>query len=176
MTTSPPELAGSGFDWRRPGHWIAFGLGSGLSPWAPGTAGTLAAIPLYLVLAGLPLPWYLTAVVLAALVGVWACGTTARDLGRGDPGAIVWDEVVAFWIVLWILMPAGAAAQLAAFALFRLFDAAKPGPVGWADRRFKPAPGSAIGWRAGAGILFDDLVAAGCTLLVLALAMTAWRS
>ena len=92
-------------------------------------------------------------------------------MGTADPGAIVWDEVIAFWAVLWVLMPAGFAAQLAAFALFRYFDAAKPGPVAWADRLFKGRPGEPPGWRQGWGILFDDLVAALCTLLVLAL----WR-
>jgi phosphatidylglycerophosphatase A len=148
MTTSPPELAGSGFDWRRPGHWIAFGLGSGLSPWAPGTAGTLAAIPLYLVLAGLPLPWYLTAVVLAALVGVWACGTTARDLGRGDPGAIVWDEVVGFLVTM-TAAPPGWGWILLGFALFRLFDIWKPWPIRALDARV----------HGGLGIMLDDLAA-----------------
>ena len=81
---------------------------------------------------------------------------------------------MAFWIVLWLLTPAGFWAQLAAFALFRYFDAVKPGPVGWADRRYKLQPGQAIGWRQGWGILFDDLVAAGCTLLVIALGVRLW--
>ena len=101
--------------------------------------------------------------IVAALAGA-ACGparVTARHLGIADPGAIVWDEVVAFWIVLWLLTPASAWDQLLAFALFRYFDAAKPGPVGWADRLCKLHPGQAIGWRQGWGILFDDLVAAG---------------
>jgi phosphatidylglycerophosphatase A len=83
-----------------------------------------------------------------------------------DPGQIVVDEIAAFWLVLWLVMPTGFWGQLAAFALFRFFDAAKPGPVGWADRLFK-----GFGWRGGFGILFDDLVAAGCTVLVVAL----WR-
>jgi len=77
--------------------------------------------------------------------------------------------------VLWLWSPAGFWAQLLAFALFRYFDAAKPGPVGWADRLFKLRPGQAIGWRQGVGILFDDLVAAGCTLLVLALGLRLWQ-
>jgi phosphatidylglycerophosphatase A len=148
MTISPPEVAGSGFDWRRPGHWIASGLGSGLSPWAPGTAGTLAAIPLYLALAGLPLHWYLGAVVLAALVGVWACGATALDLGRGDPGAIVWDEVVGFLVTM-IAAPPGWVWVLLGFALFRLFDIWKPWPIRALDARV----------HGGLGIMLDDLVA-----------------
>jgi phosphatidylglycerophosphatase A len=104
-------------------------------------------------------------------VGWWACTVTARSLYTPDPHAIVWDEVLGFWLVLWVLTPAGLAAQLVAFALFRFFDALKPGPVGWADRLFKSQPGQPIGWAQGFGILFDDLVAALCTLLVIAL----WR-
>jgi len=92
-----------------------------------------------------------------------------------DPGAIVWDEVVAFWIVLWLLAPAAWWQQLAAFALFRYFDAAKPGPVGWADRRFKQRAGQPIGWAQGFGILFDDLVAALSTLLFIALWIRIWN-
>jgi phosphatidylglycerophosphatase A len=166
------RAATAGFMLRHPSRWIALGFGSGLSPVAPGTVGTLWAWASFLLLdlwlgdAG----WGL--LLLAGFgVGWWACTRTARDLGLGDPGAIVWDEVIAFWLVLWLVMPAGWLGQLVAFALFRLFDAAKPGPVRWADQRFKLRAGEAIGWRQGFGILFDDLVAAGCTLLVIAL----WR-
>jgi phosphatidylglycerophosphatase A len=88
-----------------------------------------------------------------------------------DPGAIVWDEVLAFWLILWLVMPTGLLGQTVAFALFRFFDAAKPGPVAWADRLFKSQRGQPIGWAQGFGILFDDLVAALCTLLVIA----GWR-
>jgi phosphatidylglycerophosphatase A len=106
-------------------------------------------------LVGLPLGW-------------WACTRTAQALRTADPGAIVWDEVIAFWLILWLITPAGWGLQLAAFALFRFFDAAKPGPVRWADLLFKGRPGRPPGWAQGWGILFDDLVAALCTLLVLA--------
>jgi phosphatidylglycerophosphatase A len=161
---------------RHPARWIALGFGSGLVPKAPGTAGTLWAWLAFLLLG----QWLNTsqwALVIAAslLVGLWACTATARDLGVADPGAVVWDEVVAFWIVLWLIMPAPWWAQALAFGLFRLFDAAKPGPVGWADRLYKLRRGEAIGWRQGWGILFDDLVAAGCTLLCLALTVRLWR-
>ncbi|MFT3718338.1 MAG: phosphatidylglycerophosphatase A [Pseudorhodoferax sp.] len=150
-----------------PAHWIALGFGSGLSPKAPGTAGTLWAWLAYVVLQAYLTPAQIGGLIAVSLaLGWWACTVCARHLGVADPGAIVWDEVVAFWIVLWLLMPAGWALQLAAFALFRYFDAAKPGPVAWADGLFK-----GFGARGGFGILFDDLVAAGCTLLVLAL----WR-
>jgi phosphatidylglycerophosphatase A len=160
---------------RHPARWIALGFGSGLAPRAPGTVGTLWAWVAFLVLDR----WLDDAawgiVIVASLaVGLWACTLTARHLGSSDPGAVVWDEVVAFWIILWLLMPTGFWVQLAAFALFRYLDAVKPGPVGWADRRFKARAGEPIGWRHGFGILFDDLVAAGCTLLFFALWVRLW--
>lgn len=163
----------AGFLWRHPAHAIALGFGSGLAPWAPGTAGTLWGWLSFALLDRWlgDLGWALL-LALALGGGLWACTATARHLGIADPGAIVWDEVVAFWIVLWLLTPASLWDQTLAFVLFRWFDAAKPGPVGWADRLCKLRPGQPIGWRQGFGILFDDLVAAGCTLLVIALAVT----
>jgi phosphatidylglycerophosphatase A len=158
-----------------PAHLVALGFGSGLVPRAPGTAGTLAAWAAFVLLDRwlAPAPWAVL-VSVALLLGWWACTVSARHLGRGDPGAIVWDEVVAFWIVLWVLAPSGWAEQLAAFALFRYFDAAKPFPVGWADQLFAPASGDGVGWAQGFGILLDDLVAAACTLALLLLARMAW--
>ncbi|HEV7914999.1 MAG TPA: phosphatidylglycerophosphatase A, partial [Albitalea sp.] len=148
------------------------GFGSGLSPIAPGTVGTLWAWLAFLVLQPHMTEWRWALLLVASLaVGWWACTLTARHLAVADPGSIVWDEVLAFWAVLWLVTPAGFWTQAAAFALFRLFDAAKPGPVAWADQRFKGKRGQPIGWRQGFGILFDDLVAALCTLLVIAL----WR-
>jgi phosphatidylglycerophosphatase A len=166
-----PQGASAAFMRGHVAHWIALGFGSGLSPWAPGTVGTFWAWVAFLVFDRWlgAVGWAL--VIGAALpIGIWACTRTAQHLGLADPGAIVWDEVVAFWIVLWLVMPAGFLAQAIAFALFRFFDAAKPGPVGWADRRFK----SASGWRQGVGIMADDLVAALCTLLVIALWHFVW--
>jgi phosphatidylglycerophosphatase A len=162
---------------RRPARWVALGFGSGLAPRAPGTVGTLWAWVAFLMLD----PWlgargWAGVIALSLVVGLWSCTQTARHLGSADPSAIVWDEVVAFWIVLCVLMPAAWWAQLAAFALFRYFDAAKPGPVAWADQRFKTVPGQPIGWRQGLGILFDDLVAAGCTLLFIAVWVRLWNS
>jgi phosphatidylglycerophosphatase A len=168
-SASRPVRPGVRFLLSHPAHGIALGFGSGLSPWAPGTVGTLWAWLAFLVLDRWigDVGW--AAVLLAALLaGWWACTRTARDLGVADPGSIVWDEVLAFWIVLWIVMPAGWTTQLVAFALFRLFDAVKVGPVAWADRVFKGTPGTAPGWRQGFGILFDDLVAALLTLIVIA--------
>jgi phosphatidylglycerophosphatase A len=151
-----------------PAHLVALGFGSGLSRVAPGTAGTLWAWGAWLLLQHwLPHPAVLGAVILAStLVGWWACTVTAQHMRVLDPGHIVWDEVVAFWLVLWLLMPAGWVAQAVAFGLFRFFDAVKPGPVAWADDLFH-----GFGWRGGFGILLDDFVAAFCTLFVLAL----WR-
>ncbi|MFO1326183.1 MAG: phosphatidylglycerophosphatase A [Rubrivivax sp.] len=172
----PPRRADARFMRGDAAHWVALGFGSGLSPRAPGTVGTLWAWAAFLLLAHwLDDAGWAWVIGLALLGGWWACTRTARHLGVADPGAIVWDEVVAFWIVLWLLTPAPWWAQLAAFVLFRFFDAAKPGPVGWADRLFKAREGQPIGWAQGFGILFDDLVAAGCTLLVIALGIRLWN-
>jgi len=158
-----------------PARWLALGLGSGLSPKAPGTVGTLWAWASFLVLDAFLGPWgWAVLIALSCVVGVWACTRTAQHLGIADPGAIVWDEIVAFWLILWLVMPAGWWMQALAFALFRFFDAVKPGPVAWADGLFKGREGGAIGWRQGLGILLDDLVAALCTLVVLALAVQSW--
>ncbi len=166
----------AGFMLRHPARWLALGFGSGLSPRAPGTVGTLWGWLSFLVLSRwLDDAAWAAVIAGALLIGLWACTRTAQHMGVADPGAIVWDEVVAFWIVLWLLMPTSWWNQLLAFAVFRYFDAAKPGPVGWADRRCKLRPGEAIGWRQGFGILFDDLVAAGCTLLLLAVSARLWN-
>ncbi len=150
-------------------HLIALGLGSGLSRVAPGTVGTLWAWFAFVLIEGLAAPgdlgWGLL-IAASLLVGWWASVATVSRTGVADPGYIVIDEVVAFWLVLWVAAPVGFWAQFWAFALFRYFDAAKPGPMAWADRAFK-----GWGWRGGWGIMFDDLVAAACTLLVIAL----WR-
>jgi phosphatidylglycerophosphatase A len=152
-----------------PAHVIALGFGSGLSSKAPGTVGTLWAWLSFLILQPHlnDAQWALLLAV-GLVVGIWACTLTARHLAVADPGAIVWDEIIAFWAVLWLVTPAVFWAQLVAFALFRYFDAAKPGPVAWADGLFKVKRGQAIGWRQGFGIVFDDLVAALCALMVIA--------
>ena len=158
---------GPRFLFSHPAHMVALGFGSGLSPVAPGTAGTLWAWLAYLVLQAWLTPAAIGLVIAASLlIGWWACTVTANHMRVLDPGNIVWDEVVAFWIILWLVMPAGLWAQCAAFLLFRFFDAVKPGPVAWADNLFH-----GFDWRGGLGIILDDLVAAFCTLLVIAL----WR-
>jgi phosphatidylglycerophosphatase A len=158
------------FLFSHPAHAIALGLGSGLSPLAPGTAGTLWAWAAFAVMH----TWlsdfqWASLLVISGLIGWWACTVTAQHLGRSDPGAIVWDEIWCFLIVLWLLNPSSFTAQCAAFALFRFFDAVKPGPVAWADALFKAPDATPIGWRQGLGIVLDDVVAAFCTLFVLAL-------
>jgi phosphatidylglycerophosphatase A len=172
---APPQRPTARFMLARPAHVIALGFGAGLSPKAPGTVGTLWAWVAFLALQ----PWMNDtrwALLIAASLplGWWACTVTARDMGMADPGSIVWDEVLAFWLVLWLVTPAGWVDQLLAFGLFRFFDAVKPGPVGWADQLLhdRARTGTPQGWRmAGWGILFDDLVAAACTLLLMAF----WR-
>lgn len=170
-----PQRATVPFMLAHPAHWVALGFGSGLSRLAPGTMGTLWSWLAFWVLA----PWMNDArwgVLLAVgmVLGWWACTVAARNLGVLDPSNVVWDEVLAFWWVLWWVMPTGFWGQLAAFALFRFFDAVKPGPVGWADRLFhrvNPLTDPRAWHKAGIGIMLDDLVAAACTLLVIAV----WR-
>ena len=172
----PVAIAARKPTWRfllsHPAHAIALGFGSGLSPKAPGTVGTLWAwVTFALLQPHLNDMQWAVLIGVGTLVGWWACTVSAQHLALADPGAIVWDEIVAFWLVLWLVMPAPLGAQLWAFALFRFFDAVKPGPVAWADQLFKVRRGVPIGWAQGFGILFDDFVAALCALLVIAL----WR-
>lgn len=142
-----------------PSHLIACGFGSGLSPWAPGTVGTLFAWMAYLVLkphfADGP---FLAFLALCFAFGVLACQRTGRDLGVADHGSIVWDEIVPFWLVL-VFTPPGLVWQGLAFLLFRVFDILKPYPANRIDARMKN----------GLGVMLDDAVAAGYTLLALAL-------
>jgi len=145
---------------RHPAHLIALGAGAGLVPGAPGTAGTLLAFPLYWALAAYcTAPMLLGLIVLGFALGVWACGRTGRALGVSDHGAIVWDEIVAFMLVLFFT-PEGLLWQACAFVLFRLFDILKPPPIRYYDRKLK----------SGFGVMFDDLLAAGYSLLMLAAA------
>lgn len=141
-----------------PAHFISLGFGAGLSPWAPGTVGTLLGWVLY-PLIRTPVSEFVFLALLASffLAGVLAAERTGRALGVPDHGGIVWDEMVAIWLVL-LFTPAGLLWQAIAVALFRFFDIVKPPPVRWADRSFK----------GGFGVMFDDLVAAGYTLLALA--------
>lgn len=172
-----PRRASVGLLISHPAHFIALGAGSGLSPKAPGTVGTLWGWLSFLALQQVVGTGLLSDVIWAAILGggwvmgCWVCTHTARSMRVADPGAVVWDEIWAFWFMLWLIGPVDWRGQLLAFVTFRFFDAVKPGPVGWADRLFKLKPGQPIGWAQGVGIMFDDLVAALCALLVLALAV-----
>jgi phosphatidylglycerophosphatase A len=141
-----------------PAHFIAFGFGVGLSPVAPGTFGTLLALPMYAWLAPrLDNQAFLLLLAGMFLVGAWACEISGRSLGVHDHGGMVWDEVTAFLAVLFFT-PATPPWQASAFLLFRLFDIVKPMPIRYFDRNI----------RNGLGVMFDDMLAAFYTLLCLA--------
>ncbi|PID43211.1 MAG: phosphatidylglycerophosphatase A [Proteobacteria bacterium] len=133
---------------RNPAHFLALGLGSGLFPRAPGTAGTVVALLLYLPLQWLSVATYLVVVVAAFVLGVWLCDYTARALGVHDHGGIVWDEFVGYWITMF-LAPAGWYWIVSGFVLFRIFDIWKPWPIKWADQKIE----------GGLGIMLDDVLA-----------------
>lgn len=143
------------FLFRHPAHLLAFGFGAGLAPKAPGTAGTLVAVPLYLLLSLLG-HWYWLVVLMALVLGIWVCDVAGRALGVHDHGGIVWDEIAAFLLVL-PFAPQDMAGLALAFALFRLFDIWKPFPIRWVDRR---VPG-------GLGVMLDDMLAAAYAILCL---------
>lgn len=140
-----------------PAHFIALGFGSGLSPRAPGTVGTLLGWALFPVIKH-PVSDGLFLILLVSLfvAGVMVCDRTGRSLGVPDHGAIVWDEMVAIWLVL-LVTPAAFAWQLTAVVLFRFFDIVKPPPIGWADRHLK----------GGFGVMLDDLIAAAFAMISL---------
>ena len=150
-------------DWRllisHPAHFFSLGFGSGLVPKGPGTAGTLVAFPLYWLLA-LHLNDYafILLLIIAFVIGVKICDKTGRVLGAEDHGGIVWDEIVAFMLVLFFT-PDSVAWKIFAFILFRFFDIVKPQPIRYFDRNL----------HGGLGVMFDDILAAGYTLLCMAL-------
>lgn len=143
-----------------PAHFIALGFGAGLSPVAPGTFGTLVALPVAWALHALGSDALFVAVIVALLViGAWASQVTGRHMGVADHGAIVIDEVAAFLLVLFFVGD-NPLRQAFAFLLFRVFDIVKPPPIGYVDGAVKN----------GVGVMLDDLLAAGYTLLLLAIA------
>jgi phosphatidylglycerophosphatase A len=144
---------------RDPGRLIAFGFGSGLIRPASGTWGTLLAWAIWVAAAPTASDWAIGAfLALAFLYGCWACHRVGRELQQSDHVGMVWDEMVAFWLVLW-LTPAGWLPQALAFVLFRTFDIVKPPPIKFFDAHIK----------GGFGVMWDDIVAAGYALLVMAL-------
>jgi phosphatidylglycerophosphatase A len=163
MSTASGAGPTTAFLLAHPAHFLALGLGTGLAPLAPGTVGTLLAIPLHAVLGRWLSPLGILALipVLFAL-GVWACGRTGRDLGAADHSGMNWDEIVAYLLVL-VFTPAGLAWQAFAFVAFRCFDILKPPPIRHLDRTVK----------GGFGVMLDDLVAAFYALLLIAVARAA---
>lgn len=150
----PPQV------FKNPIHFLAFGFGAGLSPKAPGTAGTVVAVFLYLAIVQfLWLYSYLALVVGAFVIGVYLCGKTAQDMGEHDHGGIVWDEFVGYWVTMF-MVPVTWYWVIAGFALFRLFDILKPFPIGWLDKKV----------HGGLGIMLDDVVAGLYALIVLQVA------
>lgn len=134
--------------WRNPLCVVALGFGAGALPKAPGTWGTLMALPIYFLLARLPFLEYVALIIGLFALGIWICGKAGRVLGAHDHGAIVWDEMVGFWVAM-TAAPPGWLWIFAGFALFRLFDIWKPWPIYWLDRRV----------AGGVGVMMDDLVA-----------------
>jgi phosphatidylglycerophosphatase A len=151
--------ATAAFVFGNPAAFLAFGFGSGLSPVAPGTMGTLAAIPFALLLKMLPITWFWLVLVFLFALGIYLCGITGKRLGQHDPGGIVWDEMVAYWLTV-AFLPVTWEWFLAAFVLFRVFDIVKPWPIRWVERQFD----------GGLGIMLDDIVAALYAMLILFLA------
>ena len=141
-----------------PNHLFAFGFGSGLAPKAPGTFGTLVAIPFFLLLQHLSWPVYLSWLLVTFALGVLWCDRSSKALGVHDHGGIVWDEFVGFWITMF-MAPAGWIWIVIGFVLFRLFDIVKPWPINWLDKKV----------HGGFGIMIDDVLAGVYALLVLQL-------
>lgn len=147
MTTSVPEVNFKALI-KRPSAFLAYGFGSGLAPKAPGTFGTLAALPIYLLMQDLPVSVYLLIVLAMFVAGIWLCQRTVDWLKKDDPSAVVWDEIVGYLVAM-MLAPSGWTWMLQGFVLFRFFDIVKPWPVSWADKKL----------HGGLGIMLDDLVA-----------------
>ena len=156
-TDNPPESPDL---LRNPMQFLAFGFGSGLLPKAPGTAGTVVAIPIYLLIADLSLLHYTLFIAVTSLLGIWICGVASRQLKVHDHPGIVWDEFVGYWITMWAV-PADWIWIIAGFVAFRVFDIVKPWPVSVLDRR--------VG--GGLGIMVDDMLAGVMACITLHIAM-----
>lgn len=155
------------FNLKNPIHILALGFGSGLLKPAPGTWGTLLAVPFYFLLMQLSLPFYGAFIGCAFFAGIYICGKTAKDAGMHDHGAIVWDEFVGLWITL-AFIPHDAYHLywvLAGFLFFRFFDIVKPFPIGLLDKKI----------HGGFGIMLDDAVAAFYAMACLMIAEEAYR-
>ncbi|MCM1129691.1 MAG: phosphatidylglycerophosphatase A [Alistipes senegalensis] len=143
-----------------PAHFVALGMGSGLSPVMPGTAGTLFGWLLFHLLTRTwpacfhQITW-IAIVIPGFLLGIWACEKSGTALNSPDDGSMVWDEIIAIWLVLLVLMPTTWQAECLAFILFRLFDMTKPPPIRQLDAKMK----------GGLGVMLDDILAAAFTLI-----------
>ena len=151
---------------KNPWHLLATGFGSGLSPFIPGTMGTLAAVPFFLLLAQLPFTAYVIVVLISCVIGIQICQVTSADMKVHDHGSIVWDEFAGFWITMSIVPALNIPLTewkwlITGFILFRFFDMVKPWPIGWLDKRV----------HGGLWIIVDDIVAgvmAGVALFLVA--------
>lgn len=144
------------FNLADPIQFLALGFGSGLAPKAPGTFGTLAAVPVFLLLSLLS-PWsYFIVVFILTIAGIYICGKTAKDVGVHDHGAIVWDEFIGFFITMFMI-PVSVTSLIIGFLLFRFFDILKPWPISLADKKL----------QGGFGIMFDDVLAGVFSLIIM---------
>ena len=134
--------------WKNPIHFLAFGLGSGAAPKAPGTFGTLAAVVIYYFIQDLSLLYYAIFLLVSFGFGVYLCDKTSKDIGVHDHGGIVWDEFVGYWLTMW-MAPSGWEWIVVGFVFFRLYDIWKPWPIGWLDSKVS----------GGFGVMIDDVVA-----------------
>ncbi len=146
------------FDLKQPIQFLALGFGSGLAPKAPGTFGTLAAIPLFLLLSMLTPIVYVLAVVIVSIVGIYICGKAADDVGVHDHPAIVWDEFAGYFITM-IMAPISWQSIVVGFVLFRIFDILKPWPISFIDKKIS----------GGLGIMLDDILAGIFSLIIMQL-------
>ena len=144
------------FNLANPIQFLALGFGSGLAPKAPGTFGTLAAVPLFLLMSGLAPLTYAIIVFVVCISGIYICGKAAEDVGVHDHGAIVWDEFAGFFITMF-MVPVSWQSVLVGFILFRVFDIAKPWPISIADKKL----------TGGFGIMFDDVLAGLLALAIM---------
>ncbi|NQZ52866.1 MAG: phosphatidylglycerophosphatase A [Piscirickettsiaceae bacterium] len=159
MTTSQPKVNFREL-LKRPICFLGLGFGTGLAPKAPGTFGTLAALPIYWLMQDLSLAIYLAITIIAFVVGIWICQKSADWLGSDDPSAVVWDEIVGYLVTM-IAAPTGWQWMLAGFVLFRIFDIWKPWPISWADKNL----------HGGIGIMVDDVIAGLFSILILQLSL-----
>ncbi|NMP14812.1 phosphatidylglycerophosphatase A [Thalassotalea sp. Y01] len=144
------------FNLSNPVHFLALGFGTGLAPKAPGTFGTLAALPFIFILAQFALPVYIAAAIIMSLVGIWICGKASADAQVHDHGAIVWDEVAGYTITM-IAIPLNWQTLLVGFIIFRIFDILKPWPISIADKKV----------HGGLGIMLDDIIAGVLSLALM---------